>query len=102
MFLDRDGTLNVERNFVRAPEEIEVIDGVIPALRQLADAGFALVVVTNQSGIARGYLDESTLARVHGRLHGLLEGLPLAYLHCPHHPEQSGRYGIVCTCRKRV
>jgi D-glycero-D-manno-heptose 1,7-bisphosphate phosphatase len=101
VFLDRDGTLNVERDFVRAPAELELLPGVVPALHRLRAAGFRLVVVTNQSGVARGYFDEAALARIHERLHALLDGLPLAYLHCPHHPSAGGGgYTRACVCRK--
>lgn len=100
VFLDRDGNLNRERSFVTRVEDIEVLPGVTAALRQLATAGYALVVVTNQSGIARGLYSESDLAGIHATLHARIDRLPDAYFHCPHHPEQSGPYGRVCTCRK--
>ena len=99
-FLDRDGTLNREIGFFGSPDRLELLPGVRDALHRLHDAGYALVVTTNQSGIARGLYGERDLARVHERLHELVDGLPLAYLHCPHHPEGSGGYGRVCACRK--
>ncbi|MBL8754960.1 MAG: HAD-IIIA family hydrolase [Planctomycetes bacterium] len=100
VFLDRDGTLNHEVGFVTRPDQLQVIAGVRPALQRLHDAGHTLVVVTNQSGIARGLYDERTLAAIHARLHGELGELPLAYLHCPHHPDGGHGYGHDCTCRK--
>lgn len=100
VFLDRDGTLNAEVGFVTAPAALRILPGVVPALRRLRAAGFLLVVVTNQSGIARGLYSEATLAAIHARLHRELEGMPLAYLHCPHLPEAEGPYGGVCSCRK--
>ena len=102
VFLDRDGTLNRERGFVARPDQLEVLPGVPEALAQLARAGFALVVLTNQSGVARGLYTEADLARVHAALHARLQGLPLAYLHCPHHPEPGsvGPYRRQCACRK--
>lgn len=101
VFLDRDGTLNEERDFVRSPDALRVIPGVPDALRRLRAAGFRLVVVSNQSGVARGYFDERTLARIHERLHGKLGGLPDAYFHCPHHPDAGdGPYTRACDCRK--
>lgn len=91
----------VERDFCRAPEEVEVLPRVPEALRSLREAGFRLVVVTNQSGIGRGYLDESTLAVIHERLQRQL-GLRLdALLHCPHHPDaEVAGYRRRCDCRK--
>jgi histidinol-phosphate phosphatase family protein len=99
-FVDRDGTLNREVDFVRTPDQLEVLPGARAALQRLRDAGWRIVVVTNQSGVARGYFDEATLARIHGRLHAALAELPDAYLHCPHHPDGGGGYGGRCACRK--
>lgn len=100
VFLDRDGTLHRERGFVRRPIDLDVFPGVVQALRRLRGAGFALVVLTNQSGVARGLYDEAMLARVHEELHERLQRLPRAYLHCPHLPEAAGPYGGECGCRK--
>ena len=99
-FLDRDGTLNVDVDFLRTAAELRLLPGVRQAVADLAAAGYTIVVVTNQSGIARGYLDESELARIHATLHAALDGLPSAYLHCPHHPDATGPYGGACLCRK--
>lgn len=100
VFLDRDGTLNTERGFVTRVEDLSLLPGAIEAVRLLHDAGFQLVVVTNQSGIARGLYSESTLARIHAHAHQLLDGRVRAWLHCPHHPEATGNYGHRCACRK--
>ena len=62
VFLDRDGTLNVDKDYLSRPEQVEIIPGTRPALRRLMDAGFLLFIVTNQSGIGRGYY---TLAQMH-------------------------------------
>ncbi|MGA1523417.1 MAG: HAD-IIIA family hydrolase, partial [Planctomycetota bacterium] len=72
VFLDRDGTVNVEKDFVRHPDEVELLPGAREAIRSLRGAGYRIVVVTNQSGVARGYLDEPMLARIHARLDDLL------------------------------
>ena len=58
VFLDRDGTLNVEREYLSDPARLEIFPGTCPALRRLMDAGFLLFIVTNQSGIGCGYFDE--------------------------------------------
>jgi D-glycero-D-manno-heptose 1,7-bisphosphate phosphatase len=100
VFLDRDGTLNAEVGFVARPEQLVVLPGARRALQRLHDHGFRIVVVTNQSGIARGLYTERDLAAVHRRLHEELGGLPTAYLHCPHHPDAGGPYGGACGCRK--
>jgi len=99
-FLDRDGTLNREVDFVRTPEQLAVLPGARAAVQRLHDAGWRIVVVTNQSGVARGYLTEAMLAAIHRKLHDELGGLPDAYLHCPHLPDGEHGYGGPCGCRK--
>ncbi|MBZ0153456.1 MAG: HAD-IIIA family hydrolase [Planctomycetes bacterium] len=100
VFLDRDGTLNREVGFVTDPDRLELLPGVPAAVHRLADAGYRLVVVTNQSGIARGLYDERTLAAIHERLATLLDHRIEAFLHCPHHPDGGHGYGGACECRK--
>lgn len=100
VFLDRDGTLNREVGFVATPSRLEVLPGTRAALQRLDRAGYRLVVVTNQSGIARGLYSQRDLAAVHDRLHGELGGLIEAWLHCPHHPDGGHGYGGDCDCRK--
>jgi histidinol-phosphate phosphatase family protein len=98
-FLDRDGTLIHDAHYLRDPALVQLIDGVPDALKQLAAAGYALIVITNQSGIARGLLTESDYDAVRARLDALLaaEGITLTdSLHCPHEPTVSGP----CECRK--
>lgn len=68
VFLDRDGTLIVEKNYLHRPEEVEVFSGAGAALKRLADAGFKLIVVTNQSGIGRGYFTLADAERVNDRV----------------------------------
>ena len=95
--LDRDGTLNVEVHYLSHPDQVELLPGVADGLRALRSAGCRLVVVTNQSGIARGYFDEERLAAIHARLRALLaeSGVTLdAIYHCPHLPDDG------CACRK--
>jgi D-glycero-D-manno-heptose 1,7-bisphosphate phosphatase len=100
VFLDRDGTLNREQGFVTATKDLVVLPGAREAVAALDAAGLQVVVLTNQSGIARGLYDERTLAAIHERLHEELGGLPAAWLHCPHHPDCPGPYGGECACRK--
>jgi len=97
IFLDRDGTLNVEVGYLRSPDELCLIEGAAEALKQLHAAGYALIVVTNQSGIARGYLTPETLEAIHARLCAELaaQGAWLDGIYaCPHHPNDD------CDCRK--
>ena len=68
VFLDRDGTLNVERHYLHDPNQLVIIPGSGPALRRLMDAGFTLFIVTNQSGIGRGYYTEADMHAVNEKL----------------------------------
>lgn len=95
--LDRDGTIIVERHYLSDPEQVELIPGTGQGLRQLREMGLGLVVITNQSGIGRGYFDEERLTLIHQRMIELLEaeGVSLDGIYfCPHRPEEE------CTCRK--
>ena len=99
VFLDRDGTIVVESHYLKDPDRVRLVPGAIEALRALRDAGYVLIVVTNQSGIARGLYDESDFHAVEARIRELLEerGVSVdAVYHCPHHPEFTGP----CDCRK--
>ncbi|MET7854123.1 HAD-IIIA family hydrolase [Streptomyces avermitilis] len=104
VFLDRDGTLTLPRHYPARPKDLVLQPGISTPLRQLQDRGWALVVVTNQSGLARGYFGEPELAAMHRYLRELLAkaGVRLdGIYHCPHHPD-----GVVpglavrCSCRK--
>ena len=68
VFLDRDGTLNIERHYLHDPDQLEIIPSTGPALRRLMDAGFALFIVTNQSGIGRGYYTETDMHSVNKKM----------------------------------
>jgi D-glycero-D-manno-heptose 1,7-bisphosphate phosphatase len=107
VFLDRDGTLIEDVGYPTRPEQIRILGGVAPALARLAQAGYRLIVVTNQSGIARGLLTEEELNRFHQALDEQLELLGArldAYYSCPHHPDPSQvnrpDLAVVCDCRK--
>jgi D-glycero-D-manno-heptose 1,7-bisphosphate phosphatase len=96
-FLDRDGVINVDHGYVSSPENFEFMDGVIPVLRTLEESGYLLVVVTNQSGIGRGYYTENDFERLTewmvSRLKAEQVGIRAVY-HCPHGPDDG------CSCRK--
>ena len=97
VLLDRDGTLIVERNYLSDPDQVQLIPGAAAGLRRLADRGLGLVVVTNQSGIGRGFFDATRLAEIHQRLIDVLraEHVELDGIYfCPHHPDAA------CGCRK--
>jgi len=94
VFLDRDGTLITDRHFLSDPAQVEMIPGVPEALRRLQDAGFLLVIVTNQSGIGRGYYTEADMHRVNERLESELAraGVRFAKIYfSPEAPEDPGR-----------
>lgn len=103
-FLDRDGVINRDRGYVHRWEDFEFLPGVIEALRRLQAAGHGLVIVTNQSGIARGYYSEAAVQALHQRLRQHLqgEGIALAAIeYCPHLPGGSApAYAVDCDCRK--
>ena len=104
VFLDRDGTLVHARHYPSRPEDLVLYEGVGESLSALKAAGFALVLVTNQSGIARGLLTADDLDRMHGRLRRDLAttGAELDGIYaCPHHPEGSVvEFAVPCSCRK--
>jgi D-glycero-D-manno-heptose 1,7-bisphosphate phosphatase len=94
VFLDRDGTLNVEREYLADPAKLELFPGVGAALRRLQDAGFLLFIVTNQSGIGRGYYTEADMHRVNERLLAELArvGVRIEKIYfAPEAPEQPSR-----------
>ena len=105
VFLDRDGVLVADRDWLTQPEDISVLPGVPGALRALASAGFVLVVVSNQAVVARGLLAESEVRSIHEHLDRELLRLggvaPAAYYFCPHHPSATvPEYRVSCDCRK--
>jgi len=104
VFLDRDGTLNEEMGYVNHVERFVLLPRVGEAIRLLNEHGFKVVVITNQSGVARGYFPESLLHLVHQRMEALLEneGAHLdGIYYCPHHPDAGvPAYRQECHCRK--
>lgn len=99
VFLDRDGTIIRDTGYVGRPEEVELLPGAAAAIRRLNDAGIPVVVVTNQSGIARGLFTATDFTKVQGRVTELLRAsgatVDATYM-CPHHPSFTGE----CECRK--
>ena len=104
IFLDRDGTINVDHGYVHEIDQFQFIDGVIEACLQLKEMGFALVLVTNQSGIARGKFTEAQFITLTEWMDWSLadRGVDLDGIYfCPHHPEGSVKeFTQVCDCRK--
>ena len=103
IFLDRDGTINVEKEYLHRAEEFEFINGAPQAVRILNEAGFFVVVVTNQSGVARGYYSEEDVEMLHRHIDrelGKVGARVDAWFYCPHHLQGNGGYALECDCRK--
>ena len=103
-FFDRDGVLNVDHGYVYRPDQFEWIDGAREAVRLLNVAGYYVFVISNQSGIARGFYDEAAVKSFHALMQ---EGLAAqgahidAFYFCPHHPEGTVKsLAVSCRCRK--
>lgn len=99
LFLDRDGVINIDKDYVHKAEDIEFVDGIFQFLNTASELGFELVVITNQSGIARGMFNAEDVDRLHKYMdkefskHGVSVS---RYYYCPHHPDITG----ACSCRK--
>lgn len=104
VFLDRDGTIVADRRYLHRIEQVDLLPGAVEGLRLLEGMGFALVIATNQSGVARGLFTEDDVRAVHEYLRTILaeQGVNVrAFLYCPHHPEGSvPEYSLLCSCRK--
>lgn len=104
IFLDRDGTLNVDEGYTYQLEKYQLLDGVKEGLKKLTDQGFKLVILTSQSGIGRGMYSEAEYGAFMDRLLGDLRSAGVEVLgsyHCPHHAEHGiGDYKKDCDCRK--
>lgn len=98
LILDRDGVINYDSDaYIKSPEEWLPIPGSLEAIAQLNQQGFTVAVATNQSGLARGYFDEATLAQIHQKMHDSLAqvgGKIDQIFYCPHGPQDN------CVCRK--
>lgn len=104
VFLDRDGTINREVEYLYRPSDLEILPGIPESLRKLKNHGFKLVVVTNQAGVARGYYKEEDVKHLHEYLNEQLakDGAAIdGFYYCPHHPVHGiGKYKAECSCRK--
>src|SRR5262245_53772336 len=103
-FLDRDGVLNIDRGYAYRPEQLEWVEGAAEAVRLLNEAEYYVFVVTNQSGVARGFYDEAAVKSLHAHMQDTLSthGARIdAFYYCPHHPDGSVRsLAVQCRCRK--
>ncbi len=104
VFLDRDGTVNEEVGYLTDLGNLRLIDGAGAAVRRLNDAGFKVVLVTNQSGVARGYFPETLVHEAHAQLDRMLGQFGAridAVYYCPHHPTAgNSHFTCDCDCRK--
>ncbi len=104
VFLDRDGTIIEDLNYLKDPDRVLLLPGAVEALRLLQNAGYLLVVITNQSGVARGFFDEAACRAVDRRFQQMLaaEGVTVsASYYCPHLPGAAvAEYDVECECRK--
>lgn len=104
LFLDRDGTINEEVDFVTSAKQLHLISGSAEAIREANELGLKVIIITNQSGVARGLLTEEQLLEIHKDMLDQLDELGAhidAIYYCPHHPEVGvGKYKTECECRK--
>ena len=104
VFFDRDGVLNVDRGYTHRPEDLVMIPGAAAAVRMLNEANYYVIVVTNQSGVARGYFSESAVKQFHIHMQDVLkkENAHIdAFYYCPHHEDGSIKeLAVRCNCRK--
>lgn len=103
-FLDRDGTLNVEKHHLYRSEDLEWIEGTFEALQKIQDLGYKIIVITNQAGVAKGLYREEDVHILHEHMNKVLKEKGIivdAFYYCPHHPQGSvEKYVIECNCRK--
>lgn len=104
VFLDRDGTINIDTGYIDTPERFEFIPGSLTAIRRLKQAGFLIVVITNQAGIAKGIIRQENVAVLNEAFIEMLKAAGArcdGYYFCPHHPEGViEKYRQTCSCRK--
>ena len=98
LFLDRDGVININHGYVSKKEDFDFIDGIFELCRKARKKGYAIIIVTNQSGIARGYYSEDEFKRLTRWVEHQFwkQGIQILHtFHCPHHPD----YSFSCCCR---
>ena len=104
VFLDRDGTIIEDVDYLSTPEGVRILPGAIEGIKLLKRYGFLLIIITNQSGVARGYFTEDDLGAIHERMRSLLEAEGAHYddlFYCPHHVDGVVEpFNIECDCRK--
>lgn len=104
VFFDRDGVLNLDRGYLYKTEELEWMPGAIEAIKLLYDRGYFVFVVTNQSGVARGFFEEEDVYALHSYMAEEVEkhnAVIHSFYFCPHHPEgETEKYRKACKCRK--
>lgn len=104
VFLDRDGTINIDKGYVYRIEDFQFTEGAPEAIKLLNDSHYKVIVVTNQSGIARGYYSEEDVINLHNEINRLLENYEAhidCFYYCPHHPNYGNKkYRSSCLCRK--
>lgn len=102
VFFDRDGTLNVDKDYLYRIEDFEWTPEAVEAIRYCHQQGYLVIVITNQSGVARGYYKEEDVHRLHQWMNEQLgEDAIDAFYYCPHHPKaQVTEYAVDCDCRK--
>ena len=97
VFVDRDGTINVNYGYISSPDNFKMYPGIVKGIKLLNESGFKVIVITNQSGIARGYFSKEALKEIHDKMEKELaeKGASVdAIYYCPHHPDEN------CDCRK--
>ena len=105
VFLDRDGTIVVNSDYLSSPDQLRLLPNAAQGIRLFKEYGYLVIVVTNQSGIARGFFDEERLSLIHKKMIRMLgkEGAAIDDLYyCPHHPSEGilRQYAVNCACRK--
>jgi D-glycero-D-manno-heptose 1,7-bisphosphate phosphatase len=103
-FLDRDGVLNVDHGYAHRPDQLEWVADAPQAVRLLNNTGYIVIVVTNQSGVARGLYDEAAIRQLHAHMQEVLNAYGAhidAFYYCPHHPQGTVKeFAVDCNCRK--
>lgn len=105
VFFDRDGVLNEDFGYVYKPKDFKWIPGAVETIKHLKDKGYVIFVITNQSGVARGFYSEEDVKHLHNWINEELlqkQGVQIdSFYYCPHHPTEGfGFYKTNCECRK--